>query len=305
MIPAAAKKPRSGILVRLVKIAAICLALLLAIGAAAVLNNNYSLNRPSRQEFTERLDRAIEASTRQIVQNPINYGNPPLMFMVGDMARMSGDPRLQKYVQDYLASKWVNIPGRPITYYYAHWVNPALPVPVIPREMLRDLSWQDRWFGYASAPTQMDIPEFDHANLFSPTKYTWGTRLHLQFIALDIYRQFNGPSPELDAAINAIAEGVAREAYWDFRVNDAYYQRSATILGAGRPDLVRSRWIDRILAAQRPDGNWDMCWYGIWCRGVLEFSTHEKDDAHSSVQAAWALYQLKYRYSDWIAKNYH
>jgi hypothetical protein len=38
---------------------------------------------------------------------------------------------------------------------------------------------------------------------------------------------------------------------------------------------------------------------------VLEFSTREKDDAHSSVQAAWALYQLKYRYADWIAKNYH
>lgn len=151
--------------------------------------------------------------------------------------------------------------------------------------------------------SQMDIPEFDHANLFSPTKYNWGIRLHLQLLALDIYRLFNGPSAELDAAINPIAEDVAHDAFWDFRVNDAYYQRNAAILGAGRPDLIRSRWIERMLDYQRSDGAWNYSWYG-WGRGVLEFKLNENDYGHSTVQAAWALYMLKYRYSDWIAKNY-
>lgn len=303
MIPAAAKKPKSGWVVRLTKFAAIGLAILIALGAVAVLNNNYSLHKLSRKEFSAGLDRSLDTSTQWIVQHPENYGNPPLMLMVGDMARMSGDPRLQNFVQQYLASNRVNIPGRPITYYYAHWANPALPAPLIPRDRLRELMWQDRWFGYASAPSQMDIPEFDHANLFSPTKYSWGIRLHLQLLALDIYRLFNGPSAELDAAINPIAEGVARDAFWDFRVNDAYYQRNAAILGAGRPDLIRSRWIERILDYQRADGAWNYSWHG-WGRGVLEFKLNENDYGHSTVQAAWALYMLKYRYSDWIAKNY-
>ena len=298
--PASPKKP---VLRRLLGWLLALAAFLAVLFAVAVLNNNYSLHHRGRAEFNAQLDRAIESSTHWIVTHPENYGNSPLMFMVGDMAEMSGDPRLQQYVQGYLASDRVHIPGRPQTWYYARWAFPTLPVPQIPRQVVPYLSWQDRWFMYGSAPDKVEITDEDRADLFSPTKYNWGIRLHLQLIALDIYRRFNGPSPELNAAINPVAEGVARDAYWDFRVNDAYYQRNATILGAGRPDLIRSRWIDRMLDAQNPDGTWNFCWHG-WCRGVLEFSLNENDYGHSTVQAAWALYMLKYRYSDWIAKNY-
>ncbi len=278
-------------------------AVLAVLFAVAVLNNNYSLHRRSRAEFNAQLDRGIESSTQWIVAHPENYGNPPLMFMVGDMAEMSEDPRLQQYVQGYLASNLVNIPDQPITFYYARWARHDLPVPDLPQWMLPHLRWQDRWFAFASAPAKVDLPPGDSANLFSPTKYNWGKRLHLQLLALDIYRRFNGPSPELNAAINPVAEGVAHDAYWDFRLNDASYQRNACLLGAGRPDLVRSRWIERMLDAQNADGTWNFCWHG-WCRGVLEFSRSESDYGHSTVQAAWALYLLKYRYSDWIVQNY-
>jgi len=37
---------------------------------------------------------------------------------------------------------------------------------------------------------------------------------------------------------------------------------------------------------------------------VAEFSLTANDAGHSTVQAAWALYMLKYRYSDWINQNY-
>ena len=281
----------------------VAIAVLVVLLAVGVLNNNYSLHRRSRAEFNAQLDRAIESSTQWIVTHPENYGNPPLMFMVGDMADMSGDPRLQQYVQGYLASNRVRIPGAPATWYYPRWAFPTLNVPLIPRAQVPYLGWQDRWFTYASAPDKVEITPEDRADLFSPTKYSWGVRLHLQLIALDIYRRFNGPSPELNAAINPVAEGVANDAFWDFRVNDAYYQRNACILGAGRPDLIRPRWIDRMLDVQNADGTWNFCWHG-WCRGVLEFSLNENDYGHSTVQGAWALYMLKYRYGDWVAKNY-
>jgi hypothetical protein len=302
---AADEKPRRSFVRRVLGCLAAAFAVVVFLVAIAVLNNNYSLHQPSRAEFNARLDHAIDTATQWIVQNPDNYGNPPLMFMVGDMAEMSGDPRLQKYVQDYLVSPRVHIPGSPASWYWSHWAYPPAPIPLIPRYQIPYLTWQDRWFSYASAPDKVDITEADRADLFSPTKYHWGTRLHLQFVALDIYRHFNGPSPKLNAVINPIAEDVAREAYWDFRVNDAYYQRNALILGAGRPDLIRSRWIQRILDSQFPDGTWNYCWHG-WCRGLLEFKWQEPTDrGHSTVQAAWALYQLKYRYSEWINKNYH
>jgi len=178
---------------------------------------------------------------------------------------------------------------------------PTTPVPLL-FGANAPVGFELRWDAYATAPDRLQLTPADRSDMFSTTKYVWGMRDH-QLLALDIYRQFNGPSPEVDRTIGPVSEGVARDAFWDFRVNDAYYQRSAFVLGAGRPELIRSRWVERILDHQQPDGHWDFCWHG-WCRGVLEFSLNETDYGHSTVQAAWALYMLKYRYSDWIDQHY-
>src|SRR5579863_2896725 len=204
--PASQKKPLVRRLLGWLLAIVVVVAILFAV---AVLNNNYSIHHRSRAEFNAQLDSAIERSTQWILKNPENYGNPPLMFMIGDMAEMSADPRLQQYVQGYLASKWVHVPGQPQTWYHARWAFPTLAVPLIPRQVVPHLSWQDRWFMYGSAPDKVEITPEDRADLFSPTKYSWGIRLHLQLVALDMYRRFNGPSPELHAAINPVAEGVA------------------------------------------------------------------------------------------------
>ena len=272
--------------------------------AVAVLNNNYSLHRASRAEFTAQLDRAIDSSTAWIVQQQDIQGNPPLMFMIGDMAEMSGDPRLRSYIATYLASPRVRLPGRAGNLVLRPLGRSQRAVADDFSDIeFRTLGWQDSWFMYATAPDRVPLPEESRANLFSPDKYSWGTRLHLQLIALDIYRHFNPPTPEFTAAINPVTEGVARDAYWDFRVSDSYEQRSAFILAGGRPDLIRSRWIDRILDNQQSNGAWNYCWYG-WCRGVLEFRFGFGDQGHSTVQAAWALYQLKYKHQDWIKEHY-
>ena len=295
-----AKKSLIG---RLIQLALAAIVIVVALFAVAVLNNNYSLRNPSQAEITAQIDRAIDSATNWIVQHPDIQGNPPLMFMIGDMADMSGDARLRSFVQSYLASPRVRVPGKPATWYYAHWVDPSVPLPMISASEVPYLGWQDSWFMYATAPDRVPLPEESRANLFSPDKYSWGTRLHLQLIALDIYRHFNGETPELKAAIVPVTAGVARDAFWDFRVSDSYEQRSAFILAAGRPELIRSRWIERILVNQDPDGAWNYCWYG-WCRGVLEFRFGQGDQGHSTVQAAWALYQLKYKHEDWIKRNF-
>ena len=75
------------------------------------------------------------------------------------------------------------------------------------------------------------------------------------------------------------------------------------LLAAGHPELVKKRWMERLLDRQNPDGSWNYCWYG-WCRGIFEFSLTQEDQEHTTVQAAWALYQLKYRYPDWIDQNF-
>jgi hypothetical protein len=245
----------------------------------------------------------MEDSTNWMSGHPEILGNPSLMFMVADMEKMSGDPRLRRMLDQYRHSKYVTQSLGPFGPVWARIVDPQAPVPTMDLTHVPEQDvFEALWDAYAIAPYRVMITKSEREKMFSPTKYYWGKRQH-QLLALDIYRYYNGGSEELNSTINHLAEKVARDAHFDFRVNDSYVQRSAFILGADRPDLIRSRWVERVLDYQRSDGSWAYCWYG-WCRGVFEFSLREGDSGHSTVQAAWALYMLKYRYPKWIEQHY-
>lgn len=302
MIPTTAKT-REDRGHRLWKRIAITLTVLLVIVALTFVNNNYSFHRISRKEFSSRLDHAIDSSTQWVVQHPDIQGNPSLMYMVADMEKMSNDPRLQQMLQEYRYSRYVTDAQRPLAAVWARMVDSNARVPIVdltqvPTGDIAEMVWD----AYAVAPDRVLISEAQRENMFSPTKYYWGRRHH-QLLALDMYRAYNGGSKDLNDTINHLAEKIARDGHFDFRVNDSYVQRSAFILGAERPDLIRPRWIERILDYERQDGSWPTCWY-TWCRGVFEFRFGDPDPGHATVHAAWALYQLKYRYPQWIEQHY-
>ncbi len=237
-------------------------------------------------------------------RHPEIMGNPSLMFMIADMEHMSGDPRLQQLLQNYASSKYVDRPSDPLTFAWKRMLDRSAHVPRIDaRGAPEGGVVETLWDAYAMAPDAVVISSGQRANMFSPTKFYWGRRHH-QLLALVIYRDFNGPSPELNDTINHLAEKVARDQHFDFRVTDSYVQRNAFVLAAGRSDLVRPRWIERTLTHQHADGGWAYCWYG-WCRGITEFQLGNESLDHSTVQAAWALYMIKYRFPQWISQNYH
>jgi hypothetical protein len=281
-------------------IAAIALVVFVAI---LILNNNFSLRSTSRAQFVSELDRSIEQSTVWMSNHPELMGNVPLMFMVGDMARMSSDPRLRDIVAKFAESRRSKEPDRVITAYYICLAEGTTDVPALTIPDMDGLNWQDIVDAYAVAPHKVDLPVVYRDTLFSPTRFIWGKRYH-QLIALDVYRYFNGTSPQLDAVINPVTEAVANDSRFDFRVNDSYSQRLWIIFGAGRPDLVRRRWVERLIGYQRSDGSWSYCWYG-WCKGIVEFRLGDFGPDHSTVQAAYALYLIKYRYPQWINEHFH
>src|SRR4051812_6239765 len=111
------KTEQKGLAHRQLRWMVAAIAIVIALFALAVLNNNYSLRKPPRTQFSSQIDRAINNSTAWIVQHPDIQGNPPLMFMIGDMAEMSGDPRLRSFVVSYLAGNRVKIPDKKATWY--------------------------------------------------------------------------------------------------------------------------------------------------------------------------------------------
>jgi 4-amino-4-deoxy-L-arabinose transferase-like glycosyltransferase len=286
---------------RLLRWVAIAVALVIVFVAVALLNNNFSFIRHSGGDFNAQLDASLDRAIAWIASNNDVTGiNPPIMYMVADIEKMTGDPRLLSVLEANKRTLSTRYAAAQLAPFWMRFADPRAPLPFITTDELSREGFDQRWFAYAINPDKAHLSEEDLANLFSLTKYVWGARHH-QVLALIMYRDFNGDSEKVDDTLRQLCEKEARDQRYDFRVTDAYVQRNAFMLAAGQPDLVRSRWIERILDNQMPDGSWNYSWYG-WGRGVMEFGS--KDSQHTTIQAAWAIAQLKYRYPQWIDEHY-
>ena len=263
----------------------------------ALANQNLSWWPTSRQTFLERLDRATRLGTDWMVTSP-EGGNTALLYMIADMADLSGDRRLRNIVASFLAD-----PRIPSDYVWRRMVNPVANVRAPSRQQLDAFEDYQRWFLYAVARPDVEITESERAAMFAPDRFMWGSRTH-QLLALILYRSRTGNSLQVNDLINHLCEKIALEAHWDVRVTDLYLQRIAFIMAAGRPDLIKRRWVERAITSQTPTGGWVASWYG-WGPGLIAFSVQRTvPNSHTTVQGAWILYMLKYRYPDWIERNY-
>ena len=294
--------PRKRTLVlRLLRWMAIAIVVFVLVVAVALFNNNFSLTHRSRAAFNAQVDADLDHAIGWIAAHPdVSGTNPPLMYMVADIEKMTGDPRLRSVLEANKQTLNHRYAAAALTPFWIRFADPQAPLPFITSYELSKDGFDQRWFAYAIDPHKAYLSEDDLANLFSLTKYDWGARHH-QVLALIMYRDFNGDSEKVDDTLRRLCEKEARDQRYDFRVTDAYVQRNAFMLAAGQSGLVRSRWVERILNNQMADGSWSYSWYG-WGRGIMEFGVVYP--GHTTVQGAWALALLKYRYPEWINEHY-
>ena len=302
-------KIRNGFPVWFRRTAGCAVIIIVVVVGFAVLNNNFSIPRPSRSRFVESLDQTLSRGTDWMLRQyptagPTSEGvslvsNAPLAHMVVDCGSISNDERV-KALGDRFVEAWRAQPPGPLD----RIVDPSLPAaPTRADELLRLEEYQ-RWIMHGATPDEVRLSAKELENMFSPNKYRTGTATH-QLLALYFYRRSKGSSAELDQLMNVIEQRIASEAALDFRVTDLYLQRIAFLLAAGRPDLVRPRWVERALAAQQPDGGWLATWHG-WSRSPYRFMFENKPPtiAHSTAQGMWIACMLRYRYPDWVDRNY-
>jgi hypothetical protein len=266
--------------------------------ALLILNNNISLSHPSRGTFAFQLDRATERGTNWLDAHSVAImRNAALVYMVVDMADMSGDVRLRRFVNGYLQNPF--IPSD----VWRRMVDAKAEIRSPTRTELDRWAEYQRWMAYGVAPNLVQLADTERADMFSTDKYIWGKRTH-QLIALILYRKHGENSQIVHNLIDHLCEGIAFEANWDIRVTDLYLQRIAFLLAAGRPDLVKQRWVERILAGQEEDGGWKESWHG-WGPGLFAFNVPDRwPSDHATVQGMWIVYMLKYRYPEWAEKHY-
>ena len=217
--------------------------------------------------------------------------------MVVDCASLSSDPRVKALGSSFVEA-WkaeANILGK--------MVDPAMATNAPSEPELQSLEEYQRWILHGAAPNDVPLSPKELEDMFSPDKYRTGKSTH-QLFALYFYRKSKGSTPELDRLMQRIEDRIASEASIDFRVTDLYLQRLAFLLAAGRPDLIRPRWVERTLAAQQIDAGWLQSWHG-WTGTPYRFTFgDELSTAHSTAQGMWIAYMLKYRYPEWIDQNY-
>lgn len=277
---------------------------------STLLSNNVSFDPSSRAEFESRVDGAIARGTEWVVlqyhangnemvatsEGRLLLSNAATAHMMVDSAALSGDPRLGQVASAFREAWKEN--GSAL----GKVVDPLIPTHSLAASEFDGLDEYQRWILYGASPGQVRLPPDEFTSLFSAGRHRTGKATH-QLLALYFYRRSKGSTPELDRLINSVAERIAGEAALDFRVTDLYLQRVAFLLAAGRPDLVRRRWVERALRAQREDGGWVDTWYG-WTRAPHRFSFGHQSTAHSTAQAVWIACMLRYRYPEWIRQNY-
>jgi len=115
-------------------------------GASLFLANNNLSWRHSRQTFADSFDRAIRLGTDWMVIRREGE-NPALLYMIADMADLSGDVRLRRIVASFLTN-----PSLPRYSVSRRMVDPHAVVQGPTREELSALQDYQRWFAYAIAP---------------------------------------------------------------------------------------------------------------------------------------------------------
>jgi hypothetical protein len=288
----------------------LAIVLTLALGIA-LLNNNASIRRPSRAEFVGNLDHTLERSTDWVlgqyqrtatggVPTPRSLSlvsNSALAHMVVDCASLSDEPRMKALGSSFVDAWKVE------AIVLGKMVDPAIPTRAPSERELQSLEEYQRWILHGAAPNDVRLSPKELEDMFSADKYRTGKATH-QLFALYFYRKSKGSTPDLDRLMQRIEERIAWEAAIDFRVTDLYLQRLAFLLAAGRPDLIRPRWVERAFAAQQIDGGWLENWNG-WSRTPYRFSFGDEwSNPHSTAQGMWICYMLKYRYPEWIEQNY-
>jgi hypothetical protein len=115
-----------------------------------------------------------------------------------------------------------------------------------------------------------------------------------------------GDQTKLITLSSELIDTIQTELTWDFRVGDAYLQRNLMLAEAGRIDLIKPVWIQRILEAQNPDGGWDDIHpiitlmddkiFGL--TSMLPTFKKSKSTFHATAQGIWLLSLLQQRGND-------
>lgn len=223
----------------------------------SIYQNNKNVTWPDNQQIDSALVEAIK--WLQENQSAIESDhNSALWWMLKEASEISDKTDLPEiyahYKKSYLDKQPLNIWSPYFTPYYK---------PVVPDILqMENFRAYQLFFVYAlscdddlaSEPVILKQIESGFCSLhyLHPRCVT-----HQQMGVRLLQKRNCGDQAQLASLSSELIDIIHSELTWDFRVGDAYLQRNLMLAEAGRIDLIKPVWIQRILEAQNPDGGWD------------------------------------------------
>ncbi|MBN1787144.1 MAG: hypothetical protein JW806_01970 [Sedimentisphaerales bacterium] len=279
--------------------AAVVLMIITAIAgyAITIALNNYPMW--SDQEFSTRLDEAIENGTNWInshEEEVVSSTNVALIKMLRQCDNLSRKDNFNSIYDKFMA-----IPLRP-----ACWktlIDPNLSVYKweLNKAIKEEPYIDNKWILYAIAPDKADVTP-EQIGLFSNKKRKIIPTVH-QLWALTHLRKTDQQA-DVDGLIELLCNRIVFVLTFNPEPIDHTIQKIGFILYAGYPEKVRRRWVEKTINNQLTDGGWNDRWFRFESRerriqSLLTLG-RPPSNPHGTIEALWVLYQVKYQYPEYF-----
>lgn len=275
--------------------------LMLLIVAFNLYLNNKDAQWPDNQQIDSALIKSIEwLKTNQSTIESIHSPGP--WWILKEASDITDKPELIEIFSHYKTNYLDRRPPNIWTPYFQPTFKPRAPDIL---EIL-DLEKYQIFFIYAltcgtDLASEPLVQQQGKADFCSPYFLHPRCVTHQQMGVRLLQRSNCGDQEKLASLSSELVNIIHFEITWDFRVGDAYIQRNLMLAEAGRMDLIKAVWIQRILEAQNPDGGWDDIHPIISFRdnnifglsSKLPTFKNSKSNFHATSQAIWLLSLLQ------------
>ena len=270
---------------------------ILTVYAYNFYQNNKDLKFPENLEIENALNDSIGwlQSNRKKIESD---HNPALWWMIKEASKISNIDKLNTIYKNYEKNYLHKNPPNVWTPYFSEYYKPYVPDVTL----LSNLRDYQIFFIYAlSCDSDLGGEPVIQKQLkadFCSFHFIHPRCITHQLMSIRLMEKRNCNDQNLLGNISSkLADIIWQELTWDFRVGDAYIQRTLMLAESDNINLIKPAWIRRILDAQNIDGGWDDIHpvvtfpnsYILGLSSTLPVLKKSKSNFHTTAQAIWLL----------------
>lgn len=271
--------------------------LILLLCLSQLWQNNKDVETVNSTEIQQHFEKSVtwlESSYKAVE----DQNNPILWWMIKQAAEASGNQSLNRIYSNYKKAHLDTQPANLSTPMFDKFYRPKLP----DISLLSSLQSYQIFFFYAlSCDDEMASEPLIQKQMqpdFCSLHYIHPRCVTHQLMGLRFMQRYQcGFDETVGSTIKELQDVVVSELTWDFRVGDAYIQRTLMLVDSGAYHRVKPVWIKNILDAQNDDGSWDDLHPLVYLGGDTAFGLTSmlpkiqpiKADFHTTAQAIWLL----------------